>query len=252
MRNLLVVCLFLAASLAAAAGRSKKDDDAPIPYDTEESDDDKRRDLPKRSEEAPTLREETEVEQQDREISLASYDDPNIGLSGEVLLGAMLLESTRGAGGGVEPIGMGGLRFTWEWSRTLLSDEFWREVFFADVTWAMSQTGGGSNEIKDAIAFHYFTLAQAFAFPLGKTPFAAYAEAGIGFNYQTSALSVQGADPVTVSVARLLAQYGFGIRARVGLNPSNSVRLSFRIEVTRFRRGYMDDTLIGGSLGVTF
>ena len=30
------------------------------------------------------------------------------------------------------------------------------------------------------------------------------------------------------------------------------VRISFRIEVTRFRRSYMDDTFIGGSAGVTF
>jgi hypothetical protein len=30
------------------------------------------------------------------------------------------------------------------------------------------------------------------------------------------------------------------------------LRLSFRVELTRFRRGYMDDLLLAGSVGVDF
>lgn len=252
VRALLVMALV--CSTAAFAQRKKED--APIPYDDQsDDDDDRRRDLPKRSEGARERAEETEVEREDREKSLASEDDPNIGLSAEVLLGAMLLDSSRGQG--VEPLFMGGLRFTWEWSRTLLFDELWREIFFADVTWfASSSRGpggfGGTTEIYDSVNYHYFTIAQGFALPLGKTPLAVYAQAGIGFGYQTSSIYIQGGEPTTVSAARLVAQYGAGLRGRIGLTANDSVRLSFRLEVTRFRRAYMDDTLVGGSLGITF
>jgi hypothetical protein len=259
-RALLV--LTLVGSTASFAQRRKED--APIPYDEQGDDDDRRRDLPKRSEPTHERQRETEVETRDRTRSLASLDDRNIGLSFEVVGAALLLDSSRGQS--VEALGLGGLRFTWEWARTLLSDEFWREVFFVDITWFASRSSGpssfgGTQEIFDSVNYHYFTLAQAFALPLGKTAFAAFAQAGVGFGYQTSSLYVQGQDPSVVSAARLVVQYGAGIRARFHFVSEESFRedgyvgipcLSLRLEVTRFRRAYMDDTMIGGSLGITF
>ncbi len=262
MRTLLI--LALVASSAAYA--QKKRDDAPLPYDDQggNDDDDRRRDLPKRSDESRDRPSETDIEREDREISLAGEDDPNIGISAEVILGANLLDSSRGQG--IEPLFMGGIRVTWEWSRTLLSDEFWREVFFADVAWFGSSSSGpggfgGTTDIFDSVNYHHFTLSEAFALPLGKTPLAAFVAAGIGFSYQTSAIYVMGADPTSISAVRFLLQYGGGIRARIHFISQEQYQkegyqgfpcLSFRFEVTRFRRAYMDDTFIGVSAGVTF
>lgn len=261
MRALLV--LVLVASTAAYAQRKR--DDAPLPYDDQgDDDDDRRRDLPKRSQEDRDPTDETEVERQDREVSLASEDDPNIGISAEVVLGANLLDSSRAQG--FEPLFMGGIRVTWEWSRTLLTDEFWREVFFADVAWFGSSSRGpggfgGTTDIFDSTNYHHFTLAQAFALPLGKTPLAFYGQVGIGISYQTSAIYIMGGDPTSISAVRFVAQYGAGVRARIHFVSEEQFQqkgyqgipcLSFRIEVTRFRRAYMDDTFIGGSAGITF
>jgi hypothetical protein len=261
MRTLLLLTLALPLS-AFGAGRGKqKADDAPTPYSDQQDEDDRnRRELPSHSEPTRERPEETEVEQQDREISLASQDDPNIGLSGEVIAGAMLLESSRGQG--VQPQFMGGLRFTWEWSRTLLTDEFWREVFFLDLAWFAtsddaaanwSQNIGttGKDGVRDNAHFHYFTLAQALAWPIGKTPLAVFAQGGIGFGYQTSTVMAQSMAN-TISASRFVVQYGGGLRFRIGVTADDKIRVSFRIELTRFRRGYMDDTLVGGSLGITF
>ncbi len=64
-----------------------------------------------------------------------------------------------------------------------------------------------------------------------------------------------------MAATRLVIQYGGGLRFRVPIfsdayiqeHSSTEVpRVSFRLEFTRLRRGYMDDTFIGGSLGMTF
>jgi hypothetical protein len=254
-RTLAIALLCSGVAFAAAKSKKHQSDDAPIPFEDEKTnnDDDRRQDLPKRSEETPHVAEETEVEQKDREKSLASDDDPNIGLSGEILLGANLVYSSRGSG--VDALFVGGLRFTWEWSRTVLTDEFWREIFFADVSWfGSSSKGDGTKQVFDNTNYHTFTIAEAAALPLGRTPFAAFVSVGAGFNYQTSSIYVAGdkSPPTDVSAVRFVFQYGGGIRARIGITSDDKIRISFRIEATRLRRGYMDDTVVGGSLGVTF
>ncbi|MBK7860308.1 MAG: hypothetical protein IPJ65_17200 [Archangiaceae bacterium] len=259
-RTLLV--LALVGSTAAWAQRKK--DDAPLPYDEQGEDDDKRRDLPRRSDATSEPAPEPDVESKGRRRSLASLDDPNIGLSLEVVGAALLLDSSRGQT--VEGLGLGGIRVTWEWSRTFLTDEFWREIFFLDLTWFASRSSGpggfgGTTEIFDSVNYHYFTLAPAFAFPLGKTPLAVYGQVGGGVNYQTSSIFVQSQDSTNISAVRFVLQYGLGLRARIHFISEESFRengytgipcLSVRLELTRFRRAYMDDTVIGGSVGITF
>jgi hypothetical protein len=259
-----IVWLLIALFASTTALAQRKKEDQPESYSDQEEEE--KRDLPSRSEPSRERREETEVEERDREISLAASDDPNIGLSGEIVAGLFLLESSRGQG--VEPLAIGGLRFTWEWSRTLLRDEFWREVFFADLTWVATSLRGsgpmtGTNEVYDNTNYHYFTLTQGFAFPFGKTPLAAFVSSGIGIGFQTSTLYVQQVE-TNIAATRFVFQYGGGLRFRVALThgssaseeeharPDGWMRLSFRLELTRFRRGYMDDTLIGGSMGLTF
>src|SRR5438270_4922168 len=101
MRTLLVLALVF--STAAQAQRRKED--APIPYEDErDADDDRRHALPKRSEPSRERPEEPEIESKDGEKSLASEDDPNIGLSLEIVAAALLLDSSRAAG--VEGLGL--------------------------------------------------------------------------------------------------------------------------------------------------
>ncbi len=255
----LMLFALLVAPLAHAQ-RSRDDqeggDDAPIPYsDDNNSDDDERRKLPDKSRPAPDVPEETEVEQQDRERPLVAIDDPSIGIGLEAVMGALLLESSKGAG--VEPRFIGGFRFTWEWTRTLLSDEFTRELSFVDVTWQYTNWADGTREVHGSSDYHYFTLAPAIAWPLGKSTLSLYGQVGIGFNYNPSSITI---DDTTTSLSgtKFVLQYGLGIRGRPLVykwdteTGKQGIRISFRAELTRFRRQYMDDTMIGGSVGITF
>jgi hypothetical protein len=238
---LAVVLLLPQATLA-----QKRDDD-PIPYS---DDDDERRSLPRKSEPTRELPQETAVEEDDRRVSLTSQDDPNIGLSLELVQGVLLLESSRG--GGVDPRYQLGVRFTWEFGR-LIPDEFLRELFFADVTWLYAWSrGDGTTEVNTNVNYHDFTFAPAFALPLGKkSPVSFFGQLGLGVAYQTSSLNVS-ATTTDIAGAKLLVQYGLGLRFRPAIVEGDWMRLSFRLELTRFRRGYMDDTLVGGSIGLTF
>lgn len=256
--------ILFVALLVAAVAHAQSDEGA-IPYSDEVKQDERnRRELSKSSEGSSTLREETEVESIEREESLAAIDDPSIGLSGELILGVLLLDSSRGAG--FEPKAMSGLRFTWEWSRTFFSDELFRELAFVDVSWSHAASTDGTQEINATSNYHYFSLAPAFAFPFGaNSPVSVYAQLGIGFVFNPSVLEINKAR-TTVAGNKLLIQYGGGLRFRPLVltwerdgdrnanyaEAVNGMRLSFRIEFTRFRRGYIDDTFVGGSLGLTF
>jgi len=248
MRALLFAALLLLTSAPAFA---QGDDDAPLPYDDNDTGsayDDSPRELPKKSRRSVDLREEDE-EASEREESLSWVDDPNIGLSGELMTGAMLLESSRGAL--VDPRFLWGLRFTWEWGR-LFPDPSLKEMFFADVSWCYAGTHDGTAQVYADSNQHYFTLAPAIALPFGpRSPVAFFAQAGLGFNLNHSAVHLNG-NETNIDGAKFLLQYGIGVRFRPALTHDESVRLSFRLELTRFLRGYMSDTLLGGSVGVTF
>ncbi len=238
---------FLLLSLAVFASSpvlAQNDDanDAPIPYedDTEPSAKKPARKF------RPRIREEDEGEALG-EASLAHRDDPNIGVSFEVLSGIMLLDSTRGVLADVRY--MPGVRITWEWGR-LIPDEYLREMFFTDLTWQYTGSKDGTRMVNAMTASHSFTVAPAVAYPFGKSVFSGYAQVGAGLNYTDSRLMVDTA-VTQVQGAKFLFQYGLGIRARPAIVADGSIRLSFRLEVTRFVRGYMHDMFIGGSVGVT-
>lgn len=256
--------LFAALLLAAPLAHAQKDEGA-IPYSDDESQDERnRRELPKNSDASPNVRDETDVETRDREESLAAIDDPSIGLSLELIGGVLLLDSARGAQ--FEPKGMAGVRFTWEWARTLFSDEFFRELSFVDVSWSHAATGEGTVEINATSNYHYFSFAPAFALPFGpKSPVSFYAQLGVGFVFNPSVVVVNTVQTSLVG-NKFLFQYGAGLRFRPLVvtwgrkskinadfdKAEDGLRISFRIELTRFRRGYIDDTFLGGSLGLTF
>lgn len=238
--------LLLAATLALSLSAfAQDDDDAPIPYDDDSGENTA---APKKiKRQRDTLREEEE-EALEREETLTHLDDPNIGVGAEFMPGLMLLESSKGAG--TEARFMYGFRFTWEFGR-LIPDEYLREMFFADVAWQYTAYGDGTAQVRTDTNYHYFTLAPAFAIPFGKSFMSAYAQLGVGFNYTATSQYV-GADRIDLAGTKFLFQYGIGLRGRPAILADGSIRISFRIELTRFLRGYMSDTFIGAGVGMIF
>lgn len=242
-----LLCVLLLLLVAPLSTWAQKGDDAPIPYD--DGDDEVPAQEHQRRAKRPrdALREKAE----ENTARTGHLDDPNVGLSVEAIAGAMLLESSRGAL--VDPRFMVGARLTWEFGR-LLSDELLREMFFADIGWQYTATGDGTTAVRVDTAFHSFTVAPAFAWRFGQSPVAAFVQLGLGFNYTYSVLQLDGV-PTDLSALKLLFQYGLGLRFRpaiVTIKGKDVLRLSFRLEVTRFLRWYMSDTFLGGSVGLTF
>jgi hypothetical protein len=229
-------------------GFAQSDDDAPIPYDDDTSSNQNtvkpRKGKKKRA--AEEIREEDEEEKAGEE-SMASVDDPNVGVGFELLSGVALLDSSKS---GVDPRYYFGARFTWEFGR-LIPDEYLREMFFMDVTWTYAASKEGTTQVNVDTHLHDFTLAPAFALPLGKSVMSAYLQAGLGFDYSYSVTKID-ATTVTLGGTKFLFQYGIGLRGRPAVVGDGSVRIQFRIELTRFIRGYMHDMYIGGGLGMIF
>lgn len=241
----LAVLMLLSATVAMPAF-AQSDDDAPIPYDDGSGDDEKVK--PKKSKKNRERIREEDEEEKEGEDTLAHVDDPNIGVGGTFFAGVNLLESSRG--GGVDPKFVYGVRFTWEWGR-LIPDEFLREMFFADVQWCYSAAHDGTNQIFADANYHTFTLAPAVAIPFGKSFMSAYADVGIGFNYTYSALHIDKAE-TNLGSTKFVLQYGLGLRGRPAIVEDQSIRIEFRVELTRLVRGYMQDTVIAASAGMIF
>ena len=242
IRTLLAVVLL--SSMVASA---QSDDDAPIPYGDGESTTDQVTPRKKKKRRVEDVREEDQ-EAKEGEESLASVDDPNVGVGADILMGVALLDASKF---GVDPRYFFGARFTWEFGR-LIPDEYLREMFFLDVTWTYAATKEGTNQVNVDTHLHNFTIAPAFELPFGnKSPVGVYAQLGAGFDYSYSITKIDQ-QTVTLGGTKFLFQYGLGLRGRPAVVGDGSVRISFRIEVTRFIRGYMHDMYFGGGLGMIF
>ncbi|HLL53211.1 MAG TPA: hypothetical protein VK447_06690, partial [Myxococcaceae bacterium] len=221
--------LLAAVALLLAPSAADAGNDDPIPYPDEPG---SLRELPRRSDAPSRLGMETEVEQKDREQSLAHLDDPNAGFATELLVGAMLIESSRGIW--VEGrLGFGG-RLTWELGRTFAADEFWREAVFLDLTYAYAQMRDGTALIFADSNYHYVTVAPALNLPFGRgSPYGFFAQVGAGATYQYSVLhSGTGTQETPVVGVKPLIQYGIGLRGAPRPWDSAPFRLSFRLELT--------------------
>jgi hypothetical protein len=243
------LCLLLGALTLSTPALAQDEDDAPIAYPDEEPSEDSPRELPRRSED-PTadfdrMRDQDEAEGEFERM--AGSDDPNRGLVGEVILGAMLLDSSRGRL--ADPsVGLG-LRFTWEFGR-ILNNEPLRETVWADVRWMMAGVSDGTELIKGSTRNHYFSLAPAYEYVFGaEKTYGIFGQLGGGFAFQSTTITI-GEEATPVKGIKPLLQYGVGFRGRPRLTEKMS--LSFRLELMRFRRGYMDDTFLGGSVGTAF
>ncbi|WP_224360332.1 hypothetical protein [Hyalangium versicolor] len=247
-RRLSLLLGALALSTPALA-LAQDEDDAPIAYPEDDPSEDAPRKLPRRSED-PTadfdrMRDDDEAEGDFER--LAGDDDPNKGLAGELILGAMLLDSSQGKFADAT-VGVG-LRFTWEFGR-LLNNEPLRETVWADVRWMTAGLSNGTELIHGSSRSHYFSVAPAYEYVFGEAKkFGIFGQLGGGFAFQTTSLTI-GEEITPIKGMKPLLQYGIGFRGRPRLN--EKVSLSFRFELMRFRRGYLDDTFLGGSVGTAF
>jgi len=240
---LLPLCL----SLLAAPALAQDDEVIPYPDDPVETDIPRRR-LPPISDPTRGRAEETEIEKQDRLVSLAGLDDPTLGLGAEAVVGVMFLESSRGAL--VDPRLALGLRIHWEFGR-LFFDEVIRQGLFADLSWNYAAVHDGTLTVNTDTHYHYLTIAPGFAFPVFGPDFLLYGQVGGGLVLQYSALHFEERATAMTGLKPAL-QYGIGFRGRPLVSVDGLLRVSFRVELTRYRRHYMDDTYLGASLGAAF
>lgn len=232
--------------LALPAAAQKKEDDAPLPYDDDAAADDGATSRPKRSRRSERLREEDE-DAQARDERLADTDDPNYGVGAELSAGLNLLDASRGGLG--DPRFSFGARLTWEFGR-LIADEYLREMFFADVQWRFAVTQDGTQQVSAWASQHFLTLAPAVVWPISKV-FGLYGQVGVGVNAHFTGVRVDQRE-VQLQGARFLFQYGLGLRGRPALTRDEAVRLTWRVEVTRYLRGYMHDTCFEAGVGLLF
>lgn len=241
---------FLCALLLVGPASALAQNDEAIPYpDDDATDAPKAKKLPRRSEETHTRREETEDEEKEREAPLSNLDDPNLGLGGEFLAGLLFPDSAKGGFPEAKPAW--GFRFTWEVGR-ITGNEALREALFGDVTWAYGSMRSGTNAVYGDTHLHYFTVAPAWTLLVNQArTLGFYGQVGFGIAYQATQITVNDVH-TDVNGVKPLFQYGLGFRGTPTIADSIPLRLSFRVEVTRFRRGYLDDTYAGGGVGLDF
>jgi hypothetical protein len=254
MRALTLHAWLLSLTLGALAlstpALAQEDEDAPLAYPDDEEEEDAPRKLPRRSSD-PTadydrMAEEEEIEGEFE--AMYGSDDPNKGFAGEVVFGAMLLDSSRGRF--ADPTAGFGLRFTWEAGRFLDSERL-QERLWADLRWTMAGRSEGTELVIGSTSIHYFTVAPAFSlvnFGAAKE-YGIFVQAGAGMAFQSSAITV-GEDETGVKGVKPLLTGGVGFRGRPRL--SDRVALTFRVEAIGFRRGYMNDLFLGVSAGTAF
>ncbi|WNG27995.1 hypothetical protein F0U62_31280 [Cystobacter fuscus] len=190
-----------------------------------------------------------EEEEKDFE-RMARLDDPNTGIAFEVLGGVMLLSSPRGQLLGDPQPAFGG-RFTWEYGR-LLNSEPLREALWLDARYGFVGQRDGTALVVGDVQRHYVSLAPAYELTFGEgSDYGVYAQVGGGIVYELSRLEV-GGKLTPVEGIKPLIQYGVGLRGRTRLSATSNLRLTWRLELMRFRRGYQDDTSASLSAGIGF
>lgn len=234
MRRLLLA-LCLAPTLALA-----QEDPEFIPYDEPSYDEE----APRREYDPTPPPDEADL---DHPFRLSRLDDRNAGFAVEGMVGLFFGANSRSAGPDLRL--NGGLRGTWEVGRMIAADP-WREALLVDLSWWASGSREGTQTVFTQEALHIFTLAPAWNFPLApNAPWAFFLQAGAGIAWQTGSVTTDGG-MVPVAGIKPVIQYGLGLRARPQIG--EALHLSIRLELTRFRRGYVDDTWLGYSMGLAF
>ena len=227
----------LAAMCLIFAARAGAQSPTPIPYVDE----------PSRGPTRPSSDSPKDFEHEARKTEFSSAEDTAAGIGLELLGGLVFLEGSKGAS--AETRGTLGARFVGDLGRLFSVDSWLHESFFTDVTWAWQGGSDGTLGVSVANSVHEFTIAPALELPFGQgSAFGVYGQLGGGVAFEST--TVHAASRVFSSSFQPLFQYGVGFRGRPLLSADGKLRLTFRLEVTRLRRSYFNDTLLLGSLGL--
>ena len=191
---------------------------------------------------------EEELSEEKKPESLSSLDDPHVGLSAEAAVSLAFLSNSNGAG--LAPSAGIGLRVDWSVGRlwTDPADEFWKYALLAEVAYDYVGQSDGTQSISTSVGYHFVNLRGLFGYPV-KDFFLVYGALGGGFTVESLSYDVQGTKTGLTGTKPDL-DYGLGGRFRWAVNPSVSV--SARLELMRFRRGYLDDTFATLTAGADF
>jgi hypothetical protein len=230
--------------------RPVEDDEAPRKAGRGRSDDDE---LPDRSARAKprrnlTIEEEFHADPETAddvtETRLALLDEDGRGLAAEGVIGALLVDH---APSGVSGRLAAGVRFIWQLGRVFRpEDEVLHKGVFLDLGYLYSRETEGTTEVNVGTSLHALDATLLAGYPFGN--FVGYGRVGAGLFLQPVRYSVQGSALDFTGVKGGLV-YGAGIRGSI---PLGSVGLALGFEVTRFRRHYLNDTLIGMTVGAAF
>ncbi len=203
--------------------------------------------VPKKHKKKAATAEEDLVEEKQPE-SLMRLDDPHYGFSVEAALSLAFLSKTNGPGlAGNAGIG---LRVDWSVGRlwTDPTDEFWKYALLAELAYDYVGQSDGTQSISTSGGYHFINVRGLLGYPV-KDFFLAYAALGGGLTVQSVSYDVQGTQ-TGITGTKPDLDYGLGARFRFAVNPSLSI--SARLELMRFRRGYLDDTFVTLGAGADF
>jgi len=238
---------FIAAIALVSGVAFAQRNDAPIPFENETPS----APLPRHQKPADTDNFSDYVQHEESSFkTLAHEDDPTTGISLDLHLGYIeLAESKKGSSGRFTL----GLRGTWEWSRAFFDDEYWRKVFFVDLTWNITMATAGTDYVYTKVTHNYLALAPAWSHPfsLGGIPLAVFVQGGIGLFFLNSTLTV-GSATTSNSGVYLLGQYGLGVRSRISLDPKKAFFIVARLEFTGYIHRHTHDFLLSAGVGLGF
>jgi hypothetical protein len=239
LRTLLALLLLSAPALAHA-----QDEEGDDTTDTRPAPKKKRH---KNPDTAPTAEEEL-IDTDAQTPKLARMDDPRIGLGAELTLSLNLLDKSDGPG--ARGTGAAGVRVNWApgvlWTDP--EDEFWRYALLTELSYDYSGYSGGTSMVNTRTRLHYLNAHVMFGYPAQKV-LLLYGLLGPGVTFEHVTYEVQGAT-TPLTGAKFNLAYGLG--ARLNLQVNDRVAIVSRIELMRFRRGYMDDTFLTFSAGMGF
>ncbi len=213
------------------------------------------RDLPDAPEDGPAPRTRTAEEDlgdgvpQD-DVRLALIDEPGNGFAVELVGGALMLDSAIGE---LQPTPTfaGGIHATWQLGRVFRPEnDFLHRGLWLDVSYLYTGGSGGTRDVSVASSYHHVSAAALVGAPLELKGLQMlfYGKAGPAMFIMPFRYSIQGVDTDFTGVRGGLA-YGAGIR---GVYYFGKVGIAARVELLRYRRSYLDDSMRGGGLGVAF
>jgi len=178
--------------------------------------------------------------------SLAAADEPGHAVAAELMLGAYFLHSPLP---GVETRFTMGLNVSWGAGRYLFSPEweFFHNNLFLEVSYLATKASVGTESVQVTSWYHTLSLAILFGYPLD--PLLFYAKVGPSMTITPITYDVQGS---LTSFSGLKGGVVYGVGVRTNYYVNDNIGIAGRIEIVRFRRGYLDDTMLAFGVGAAF